>query len=296
MSTSPKVPSDALRQELQTANARADLAEEQLRKATEAATKQRTEDIGLGIRAANEYNPSKLGELRNELTALARPRRWYHAVISLVGRLAIPIGIITTFATYVTTSFKEADDRFRTAYVKLGDSYDEIVKSCAENPDLDCYDMTHEQLQSIYGAYSPAVCTNNRVLRQQIIYTRLLNYFEQAYTLLDSRHDFVARWRPGFLTPAHNAKDVWPGWEKYIYSYMRRPAFRKVWSEVSSEWSGVFRHYMDCLCRSSEAKDPGAEDAVFAKCDTDPGTESCVVSPTPASSTSTCTPSDAGAK
>lgn len=128
------------------------------------------------------------------------------------------LAIVIAFLGLAYAYFDGKNERREAAYRKLGDSYNDILKVCMSDYQLDCYDIPSDTIYTL---------TEEQVHQQTIIYTMLINHFEQAYSLIKKN------------------KDVWPGWELYFRNYFVRKRFLEVWINFQDEWSENFRTYIN---------------------------------------------------
>lgn len=128
------------------------------------------------------------------------------------------IAIVLTLGGLVFAYVDSKQDRNEAAYRKLGDSYNQILTLCMEDYKLDCYDIPLD---------STFTLGREQLQRQTIIYTMLINHFEQAFKLIRFN------------------EDVWPGWEDYFDQYFVRIAFLEVWKNFQGEWSISFQEYIN---------------------------------------------------
>jgi hypothetical protein len=146
------------------------------------------------------------------------PKTWWQYLKSPLELL----GILAALITGIVGVYDASQDRKLEAYRKLGDSYTKIMDMCMNERCLDCYDQRlKENCPSPQGADSL-----DRIHRQRVIYTIIINHFEQAFKMLEGD------------------QDLWPGWIIYIDSYLQREAFRHTWYDGDETWSKRFQEFM----------------------------------------------------
>lgn len=137
-------------------------------------------------------------------------------------RITEIVAFILALTTGILGILDSRHDRKLEAYRKLGDSYVKIMELCLDKRCLDCYDVPN--------AYECPILSEadslDRIHQQKVIYTIIVNHFEQAYKTL------------------HNTNDLWPGWKIYIDGYLRREAFRNNWYDGDETWSKSFQTFM----------------------------------------------------
>lgn len=127
------------------------------------------------------------------------------------------LGFVISFVGLTLAYLDSKQARTDLAYRELADSYAEVLKLVIDDYKIDCYDVpdtTHYDL------------TQAQRHKQRVIYTLLINHFEQAYLLIK------------------DDKNLWPGWEYYIKRYFQRKAFVNTWCKIQFEWSKEFRAHV----------------------------------------------------
>lgn len=145
--------------------------------------------------------------------------------------LAISVFIYTWHSDAIDRQNAEEKARLERAeegYRKLGDSYNELLMVCSENPDVACLEVP--------GVLAPKM--PDFETRQHAIHLRVINHFEQAFYLINKN------------APKSVKQDVWPGWDLYFKAYLRRASFCRTWDAVKDQWRAEFRAHMVSLRES----------------------------------------------
>lgn len=132
------------------------------------------------------------------------------------------LAIFIALASWMFSVVDSSNDRKLAAYRKLGDSYVNIMELCLDKRCLDCYDIPNISACTTLSKEDSL----DRIHQQKVIYTVIVNHFEQAYKTLRYNND------------------LWVGWLKYIDSYLKREAFRVNWYDGADTWSVDFQLFM----------------------------------------------------
>jgi len=155
------------------------------------------------------------------------------------------LAIIIALGTWIFGVIDSSQDRKLEAYRKLGDSYVKIMELCLDKRCLDCYDIPNTYECPILDE----VDSLDRIHQQKVIYTIIINHFEQAYKTLFCNGD------------------LWEGWQIYIDSYLKRNAFRLIWYDGDETWSRHFQSFMksriDRLIEIDTIKNPIRKDSIY---------------------------------
>lgn len=112
---------------------------------------------------------------------------------------------------------QEAEAKKIEAFQLLGNSYVGLLDDCIKYPCLDCYDLPLK---------NPPKLSPSETHHQRLLYTKIINHFEQGYTTL------------------HFYEEYWKGWEIYIDRYLARESFRNVWHDIDSTWGKEIQGYL----------------------------------------------------
>jgi hypothetical protein len=171
------------------------------------------------------------------------PRSWLidtvKPYVDLGASLAVIIGVpivLVQIHNGNVEAHTHALESHEQVYAGLDAQYTDFLKLCLNDPKLDCYDVPEDP---------PPKLNHAEQKRQRILYAVLIPMLEHAY---------LAYHGPRAEEIKDVTKDQWPGWRTYARNFMKRDAFRDVWSKLRSEFDSGFSTCLDSLS-------PNASDA-----------------------------------
>jgi hypothetical protein len=186
------------------------------------------------------WRRNSLGWLKAHIGAVV------HSASELVIVVGLPIAIYQ-MAVAQREAHKHALETHEQVYSVLDAQYTDFLKLCLQYPRLDCFDLPADP--------APSLSDDERI-QQQILYATIIPMLEHAYLTYHGRPALE-------IQELTNAQ--WPGWELYASSFMKRPAFLKVWKKLGIEFDSHFQKCMNALPAREEPEpcDPWSPSAAW---------------------------------
>lgn len=155
-------------------------------------------------------------------------------IVNLVG---VPVAIVL----YFLSKRQERIEREYGTYNSLDEKYIEYLKLCAENPDLDVFDLPADASPP---PAKPGEAGSAALPRKPlIIFSVLLAILERAYLMYRDKSRAVQA-------------SQWKGWDGYIRDWATRPNFRQAWQALRGQYDADFEMYMERVLGRGVANAP----------------------------------------
>ena len=124
---------------------------------------------------------------------------------------------------------KQQKDAEYLTYDALDDKYNDFLKICLENPDLNISSLNMD-----------TKLTPQQEYRQLRIFEILISIFERAYLMYQSQNSKLK-------------EKQWTGWNTYMESWMKDTRFRNAWEALGSEWDDEFIKHMEKIYSNTKS-------------------------------------------
>jgi hypothetical protein len=154
----------------------------------------------------------------------------------LLAHIATILGIPVAILIFVNEKRKERRDREYGTYDALDEKYQDYLRLCMDNPELDVYYIPLEGKHEL---------SREQKIRQWAMFEILLSLLERAYLMYQDQSSEIK-------------KAQWFGWDKYMHDYAKRETFRNLWQELSVEYDSSFVEYMNSVIEKVQDEKPTA--------------------------------------
>jgi hypothetical protein len=157
-------------------------------------------------------------------------------IFEILAHIATVLGIPVAILIFFNEKRKERRDREYGTYDALDDKYQDYLRLCMDNPELDVY---YAPLESMSES------SREQKIRQWAMFEILLSLLERAYLMYQDQSSEIK-------------KTQWLGWDRYMHDYAKHEIFRNLWHRMSAEYDSSFVEYMNSVIEKFQDEKPTA--------------------------------------
>lgn len=152
---------------------------------------------------------------------------------TVVSSIVVVVSLLVLVVQVGMAHRKEAMDRECGTYLTLAGEWEKFLTFCADNPNLDIYDVENKDISELAGRLGLGNDTAE-AKKTLVAYSKLTSMMEVAFLMYGKQDSSVKR-------------DQWAGWDAFIKMHFARNSFYNIYPEIGGGFSRDFEAYMSQL-------------------------------------------------
>ncbi len=144
-------------------------------------------------------------------------------ILEGISYCVVIIGLPVAIFQFFRNTKKEREKRELDGIIKANEQYWEFLTICFENPSLDIFDISDEEIVKSFKGNK----------KELIGFTMLVALFERVFVMTYKNQNDSFRERH------------WSGWQELIDRYCQRQGFHDAWKVIGVDWDKEFLDYMN---------------------------------------------------